>query len=963
MINVSSAWHRALLNDNRAYKEYITITLTDNTVLNLTEANIWQGGFQIEDAVSDESSFQFGAAIVNKLSLTINNIYDTYSEYVFDDAHVDVQIGLVTDSSTEIIDKGKFIVNTATYNGSLINLECYDYMTKFDKPYSVSQLVYPATLDEIVRDACTNCGMVLGTLNFPHKNFEIDTRPEDAQITFREMISWCAQVAGCFARVAVDGKLEIKWYNQTALENVMDGTDGGVFDNSTPYSTGDSVNGGTFNPWNTGDVVDGGAFTDSSGVHFISSLYSKDISVDDVVITGVSIEIKTEDNGNPVVTHLGGTSGYVVAISDNPLITTTNYSSILTWLQNQLVGFKFRKASISHGSDPSIEAGDVAMVFDANGNQYPIVVSKTTFSVGSSQNTVSAAQTPARNSAARYSAETKNYVELRKKVEAEKSAREISEAAIREELAAGSGLYYTAVPDTLDPTSTIYYLHNKTLLADSAIRIKFSTAGISVTADGTSQTPSWYGLTVNGDMLLNLLSATGINADWINTGSLDVGGLGNTNGSIRIYNIQGTQIGSWNKDGISVLDGTIGGWSIQPDGIRRSDATTGIGVGMLPGTNSAGTFLYVSDSSSGTTVYPFAVFSSGRVNMSNAHISGGTIAGWDITSSGITNTPDLQSKVAVLNGTGTSGVFLYVADTSTSTTAYPFIVYKDGRLIARALTATNTVKVTGSLGSFVEVRTQADTYTNPDRTRIDQNGFSIKRSDGEIKVSSDGSDPFGFVISYGSLFPYSNPAAKYTELEMLLQDYLGAKTSIQAGRIELSKNGTTFYKVTSSEWYLGTNLTVSGKKPRLVNTKDYAERYLYCYETPSPMFGDVGDAVIGEDGMCYVTIDPVFAETVTLSQYQVFLQRYGQGDCYVAERKGSYFVVEGTPGLEFGWELKAKQADFDQTRLDRRIEQPDLENKTDYSAESESHIHSMTRNYAQEAIDHINHIYEEREIA
>lgn len=113
------------------------------------------------------------------------------------------------------------------------------------------------------------------------------------------------------------------------------------------------------------------------------------------------------------------------------------------------------------------------------------------------------------------------------------------------------------------------------------------------------------------------------------------------------------------------------------------------------------------------------------------------------------------------------------------------------------------------------------------------------------------------------------------------------------------------------------NLTVSGTKSRIVNTEEFSARKLYCYETPSPMFGDVGEGVIDETGVCYVFLDPVFAETVTTGQYQVFLQRYGQGDCFVSERRPDHFIVTGEPGLVFGWELKAKQKDFDQLRLER----------------------------------------------
>lgn len=126
------------------------------------------------------------------------------------------------------------------------------------------------------------------------------------------------------------------------------------------------------------------------------------------------------------------------------------------------------------------------------------------------------------------------------------------------------------------------------------------------------------------------------------------------------------------------------------------------------------------------------------------------------------------------------------------------------------------------------------------------------------------------------------------------------------------------------------NIVCNGTKSRKVRSEEFGERLLYCYETPSPLFGDVGEGVIDESGLCYVFLDSVFAETISTNQYQVFLQRYGQGDCFIAERKHDYFVVQGEPGLSFGWELKAKQKDFDQMRLER--EQEELEQGVDYGA-------------------------------
>lgn len=151
-------------------------------------------------------------------------------------------------------------------------------------------------------------------------------------------------------------------------------------------------------------------------------------------------------------------------------------------------------------------------------------------------------------------------------------------------------------------------------------------------------------------------------------------------------------------------------------------------------------------------------------------------------------------------------------------------------------------------------------------------------------------------------------------------------------------SGNVFrYNLSSGTFY------VSGTKSRRVNTDDYGKRFLYCYETPSPLFGDVGEGTISSDGKCYVMIDSIFAETVSLNQYQVTLQKYGQGDCWVSERNGAYFVVEGTPGLSFGWELKSKQSDFDQYRLEKDVGNFSTENSMDYGTELISHIEEVKR--------------------
>lgn len=113
------------------------------------------------------------------------------------------------------------------------------------------------------------------------------------------------------------------------------------------------------------------------------------------------------------------------------------------------------------------------------------------------------------------------------------------------------------------------------------------------------------------------------------------------------------------------------------------------------------------------------------------------------------------------------------------------------------------------------------------------------------------------------------------------------------------------------------SFTVTGTKSRVCDTEHYGHRLLYAYETPRPTFGDLGSGTIGGDGLCYVQIDDILTETAqTAAGYQVFLQKCGRGDLWVAEKHPGYFVVEGTPGLPFDWELKAAQLGYESTRLE-----------------------------------------------
>lgn len=287
---------------------------------------------------------------------------------------------------------------------------------------------------------------------------------------------------------------------------------------------------------------------------------------------------------------------------------------------------------------------------------------------------------------------------------------------------------------------------------------------------------------------------------------------------------------------------------------------------------------------------------------------------------------------------------------------------------SKSFTAQDYIYVNGGTNSYIKI--PSSTYNANSYVELSANGFVSYLDNKELKACigqfKNGNNTFpyhGFHVGKTSVpntigelasISFSNIGPEFhaqvdgytygylSAYSVFVKDVFNVSSNTDAGHFYITD--TTFHK----------NLRVNGTKSRVVETNDYGDRLLYCYETPSPMFGDVGDGIISDDGKCYVMIDSIFAKTVTLNQYQVFLQKYGNGDCWVSERNSIYFIVEGTPGLSFGWELKAKQSDFDQLRLEKSI--PNI-TKIQYDRDNPE------IDYAMELINHVNEIKQEREVS
>ena len=482
MITVSDKYKENIKNGNRNFGVYSTLTLTDGTEIPITNSCLWSGGFTIEDAVSEDSVFQIGGAIINQCTVILNNIYEEYSDYDFYGAKLDAIVGLTLDDGTvEKMRKGTFAVADTQYNGSLITLTCYDNMYLLDVAYD-SKLLYPAKLESIASEICSYCGVKLSTITFPHSEVMVNVKPMSDGLTCRTALMWICQLCGCFARFNNYGELEIKWFDRATLDNPED--------NQGKY-------------------------------HSINNSFSKDLSTNDIKITGFKVVENSDSNSDPKE-YFAGTDDYVVSIEENDLIVSGIGAEVVERLSDEFIGLKFRSGQITHLGDPTIEAGDIVIFTDEKNRQYKMIVSGTTYTLNGSQTTRSSAEAPIRNNSQKYSNGTRNYAKAKDLVEKEKNERKSAIKALNKRVENVVGFYSTEETDSAG--GKIFYIHDKPTLKESSMAWKMTAEAIaaSTSKDSDGNFVWTAGIMVNGDVIARILNAIGVNASWINTGSLTV---------------------------------------------------------------------------------------------------------------------------------------------------------------------------------------------------------------------------------------------------------------------------------------------------------------------------------------------------------------------------------------------------------------------------------------------------------
>lgn len=1128
MRSLSKSFKKELNNDNRRYLEWVDITLKDGTALYLREDSVWNFGLKVEDAVSDSSEFKIGSAIINKATVTLNNIYDDFTDYDFEGAEIAIYVGLAisptgmvfpeekkwldisenpildtngneilllySDAVTEKIRLCTMTVVEAPYqNSSIITLTCQDNMMKFDRDYSESKLKYPATRSEIIRDACNVCGVQLQTVTFDNDDYVIETRPDDQQLTFRQVLAWVAQIGGQFCRCDSYGRLCIAWYDLKSYES---------------------------------------SHIDEDKFVSVESYDSLSINNEDVVITGIKVTEYKENvsTDESPVSYQYGEDGYVIEIKDNKLIAEGKGNDIATIIGKRIVGMRFRPFSASMMNNPLAEAGDICIITDRKGNQYKSLVTSTIFQVGNKQTIECGAKSAARNSAKQYSLASQAIVENRKNLQKERSDREKALEELSKRISQSSGLYTTV--EESQGGGKVYYLHNKALLSDSDIVWKMTAEAWGVSTDGGN---TWNGgMTVDGDTVVRILDAVGVRANWINTGEFKVADeKGNEvfyvncdTGVVRIkaqsFLLSGTSIEEISK---RQLDAFV-------EGTYKSDMS---GINGKIDTKNANYYQSSDPSLSWTTITEEAL----------ADIDGNPILDVDgneilirVESEKIAHEDDVwkntSDNVEYIYKSGNwvrvmlpndimeqldGKIDSYFKDYEPELNNYPAnewttddkrashngdlfywkstgmcyrFVQIDGvwqwynvkdKDIEKALENASKAQDTadgkrrnfittpvppydigdlwtqGNTGDLMRCQTartsgnyvssdwvKATKYTDDSAVdklnksltseevfnRLTDNGkkqgiylqgdqlyinFSygkggtltlggVNNENGSIQIlDAIGAevgkwDKDGLNIKKGSIYGSTIYLDKEkasalivgrnnskeiftigsmgmhidnTNMGLLasdsmvvdlmggwfhglrmkasnngrgygssispecfsigwaedLQGWSDAMSPVKSYTFSISENSTGCLSIRiNGSNYINDYVDISpreikttGTKNRVVPTENYSNRLQYCYETASPMFGDIGEGITDENGECIVEIGDIFTETVTTRiEYQVFLQKEGEGDLWIEKKEENYFIVHGTPNLKFAWELKAKQKDYEYVNLEEDVD-------------------------------------------
>lgn len=464
----------AALREDVVQSVNILCTPTKGTAFNITDKDII-GAVTVDWSSVTGSKLDLGSACMSELSFTLENTDGAFDDKVFEGAQLYVTTSFPTGSTTETVPIGYYTVDSPPRKLRSIKITAYDRMAKFNRAYD-SELAYPATLYQIVADACTKCGVSqkLPT-NTLHRGVSIPKRPEADNLTYRQVLVWAAELMGVSLYIDYDGKLTGGWYATNAKHTVIKASD-------------------RFTSGNT------------------------DFAENNIVFSGVRIvgndENKTE--------YLAGTKDYAFNIEGNLLAQSDmNLDTLATELKTARCSLTYTPMSCTTHSFPHLRPLDVMNFETAQGTKKVVLTNVKWQSQNRCTKLEGKGETATQSGYATMGAFTPKQQAVLEQTRAQQAAQindfEQATLALNETIANSMGLYVTRKADSNG--AVITYYHDKPTLEGSNTIYCRNAGGYAWTNNGWNNgSPNWeYGVSKDGDAVIRSIAANKISASYITT--------------------------------------------------------------------------------------------------------------------------------------------------------------------------------------------------------------------------------------------------------------------------------------------------------------------------------------------------------------------------------------------------------------------------------------------------------------
>lgn len=445
----------------KPYTAKATIYLADLTEIELTEADLVNTGFTFSAQVLSGEKFVPGSVCASSVTLTLNNIEKKFSQYNFYGAEFVPYIACrpLDGDAIDWLQLTRYtIIDPVVSNSEIIELLGYDNIYKLSAAYD-GGLSFPATLKEILQYCCSKCNLVLNTNSFPLDSFEVQREVDLSDATYQQIMSYVATIAGCWVSINRQGQVVLNWFTDTPAHTI--GKD---------------------------------------------RMLSVSAQSDDVEITGVRVKAMgtEQDYGE---TFMVGTEGYVLEFSDNPFIQENAAQTVAQSLAGKLNGMTLRPMTAEIIPDISVEVGDC---FTADGVKG--YLTNFSYTINDRMKLQCKAESASVAKLKTFSSNVITQIKQNAIVHEQLGAYDLNVQEMNKLAANTMGFYYTQ--EEQDDGSIIAYWHDKPNLTESTIIYKQGIDGFFLSQDGGKTYTT--GRDSQGNAVVNILSAIGIQASWLN---------------------------------------------------------------------------------------------------------------------------------------------------------------------------------------------------------------------------------------------------------------------------------------------------------------------------------------------------------------------------------------------------------------------------------------------------------------